>query len=105
MIALAGCRFGFESGEPRDAAGSGNDPDALVDASGVAMVDAMPDGTSVTCPTSYVTIGQLSSRYRLITTSTVWLSAEQSCEADGTHLVIVDDATELAQVANALPMQ
>lgn len=43
--------------------------------------------------TGYTRIGGLASTYRQLSTRT-WLAAEQACEADNTHLAIVDDFTE-----------
>jgi hypothetical protein len=104
-IALSlGCRLGFDRSttEVRDAAegdGAGQ-ADARVDGQ---TIDAVVDAAPVTCPGNYVTLGVGSSVYRLETNSVTWLSAEQSCEADGQHLVIVDDVTELDAVAAAIP--
>lgn len=71
-----------------------------------ATADARLDSTtSATCPPSYVTVGGQTSKYRGLTNSIVWLSAEQTCETDGTHLVIVDNAAELTAMTNLIPGQ
>ena len=98
IVALVGCRFGFDRAEE----GGNLDHDAAISD---AARDAAVDAASAGCPASYVTLGAQTSRYRLITNSTVWLTAEQMCEADGTHLAIIDDAAELTAIANALATQ
>jgi hypothetical protein len=99
VFALTGCRFGFDGGELEDAAAD----DAMVD--GDVTGDSAIDGAPITCPGSYIALDASASRYRLLGSSMGWLSAEQACEADGTHLVIVDDAAELSLVAAAIPSQ
>jgi hypothetical protein len=59
----------------------------------------------LSCPAGYVSSGQGVSRYRFVTAQTSWLAAEQACEADGTHLVVIDsmeerDAVRAMTVAN-----
>jgi hypothetical protein len=89
FVALIGCRAHFDE---LDGAGDAATDNTAVDAQ---VIDSASGGSTATnCPQSYVQIGALSSRYRLIDNSDVWLSAEQTCERDGTHLVIIDDATE-----------
>jgi hypothetical protein len=92
MLALAGCRFHFDE-TGTDAAINGSD------------IDASGDGAMLQCPASYVMLGTQSSRYLAIDNSVVWLTAEQMCEADGAHLVIIDDATEQSLVFQTLPAQ
>lgn len=90
-LVTAGCRIGFGGDHAgRDAA---------------ARFDAALDGAPIVCPASYVTLGTLPSRYLPIDNSLTWLVAEQACEADGHHLVIIDDATELSRVAASLAGQ
>jgi hypothetical protein len=61
--------------------------DALVIADGAAG-----------CPATYMPQAGLTSRYRIVLAppSLTWLQAEALCEADGTHLIVIDNATENA---------
>jgi hypothetical protein len=99
---LAGCRIGFGEGEEIRDDAARIDEDAATD----AMNDASPDSTTqLTCPGTYTTIAGQTSKYRAINNSMVWLTSEQLCEADGTHLVIIDDAAELTGVTGLLAGQ
>ena len=52
------------------------------------------------CPESYATVVEgLRSRYRPVTTGKPWVEAELDCEADGGHLIIIDDELENAWLA------
>ena len=60
-----------------------------------AAIDARPVDAPPPCPATY-TAG-----YRSITTAVSWRDAERDCEDDApglTHLVVIDDATELVTV-------
>jgi hypothetical protein len=71
------------------------DPDAAFDA-----MPLPPDGHA--CPSNYLAVDGQSSLYRVVAAADDWLSAELDCEKDGaatgggTHLVVLDDAAELA---------
>ena len=92
MSMAAGCRLGFDESQSeirdaqRDDAGASDD---ATDGNGGS--DAGNDAAPVVCPGNYITLGVGTSVYRLETNSVPWLSAEQSCETDGQHLVVVDD--------------
>jgi hypothetical protein len=84
MVLSAACRQHFE--DRHDAASADLDADVTVDA---IMVDAAG------CPASYTTAAGLTSRYRVVLApSSTWLQAEALCEADGTHLIVIDNVTE-----------
>ena len=113
------CRDGYcVSGEPEDAATTDGamfdaamidaampdpgmpdaaDPDPVADA---RPVDARrPDATiydAGPCPTSYRQIQNSASesKYRIVTEPATWLAAEQTCERDGNHLVVLDHSIE-----------
>jgi hypothetical protein len=57
----------------------------------------------VACPSGYSKINGSTSSYRVATAPGNWLPAEQACEADGTHLMIIDDANEGMLVGVVLP--
>lgn len=85
----------------------GSSPDASRDAIGdgpladAPPLDAPPDGsTMLTCPASYTAIVGQTSKYRTVRTPLGWAAAETDCENDGagTHLAVVDNATEHAAV-------
>jgi hypothetical protein len=87
------CVDGWVCDEPtntcvRDPSG----PDAPPGTADGPLADAMPGA----CPAGYMTRGSAPSSYRVVDTLTLWLTAEQDCENDGTgtHLVIFDDAAE-----------
>lgn len=64
-----------------------------------AGIDARPIDAPPPCPATYV------GGYRLVATAQSWRAAEADCEDDSTgltHLVVIDDATELATVNAAL---
>jgi hypothetical protein len=56
------------------------------------IVDVMPDQAG--CPVTYTPSTGLTSLYRIVPGSTTWLQAEALCEADGTHLIVINQATE-----------
>ncbi len=105
-VLLAACHFDG-SGVAIDGAPAGGDgalvDGALVDAAEVpadAAVDAVPD--AATCPATYSRVDGLPSLYRFVVVGDDWLAAELDCEDDGattgggTHLVVLDNATEVA---------
>ena len=73
----------------------------LVDAPAIdaPLVDA-PADAAASCPGTYTAITGQTSMYRTVTTGQTWLAAETDCENDGvgTHLAVVDNATEHAAV-------
>jgi hypothetical protein len=77
-----------DTGEAIDADLDGNPMDAMIDAPVLAS----------DCPPTYVAIGTLVSRYRLISTAADAEAQFTACNGGGTHLAVVDTQTE----ANAL---
>ncbi len=52
----------------------------------------------------YVSAANQSSKYKIVlATSVMWLTAEQACEQDGTHLWIPDSAAEKSAVLALAP--
>jgi hypothetical protein len=109
-LVLAACRFDG-SGLPSDPPGDDGVDAPPADDGGAdapadpadAGVDAMPPPPDAqACPSNYVGVDGLSSLYRLVTSADDWLAAELDCENDGTatgggtHLLVLDDAAELA---------
>lgn len=100
---LAACRFNFDAVDDiRDAATSGTS-DAIASPSDGSVQSG--DVASAGCPAGYTGIVTLTSRYRAIDNSETWLAAEALCEADGTHLVILDDNAEATYVIQLLTGQ
>ena len=89
-----------------DAAGDAGSGDGGTDRDG-GSTDATIDGAMLACPGSYtLLLGALnSSRYRVVDNSTDWTVAEAACEADGHHLAIPDNASELTALYTALVTQ
>ncbi len=86
LVLLTGCRFDFQPwGDDASLSGS-----------------AGRDGAPASCASSY-SFSYGGSRYRSAGTDQ-WLNSELDCASDGAgmHLVVVDDAAELAAIA-ALP--
>lgn len=100
----AGLRMGADapSAEPDAPSPDASSPDA-------SPPDASPpDADPNACPLGYVADPVTGSAYRVVPSYGNWLTAEADCEDDGngTHLVVIDDATELARVgALTLPFQ
>ncbi|HEY8145111.1 MAG TPA: C-type lectin domain-containing protein [Kofleriaceae bacterium] len=105
LIAASAVSCGFDTGGWSQ---RGSDPDAA----GPAATDAAPGGdgalspdgaaaldAAFACPPGYEIAGESGSAYRS-GADLGWLAAEGACEADGpgTHLVVIDDATENATV-------
>ena len=64
--------------------------DAGGSASGAAGATSLPR-----CWESYTTLVEgLTSRYKVVAPGQPWPVAERDCEADGAHLVVIDDAAE-----------
>lgn len=112
ICAVGGCRFGFDASTRADAAGDDDGdapangdaaPDGVPDAAPDAV--ATPDASALTCPTGYLPLAGETSMYKAITTTDAWLAAEQACETDGTHLVVIDTASELAMMVALIPVQ
>jgi hypothetical protein len=100
LVLLAGCRLGFDESTPQRDSGSVIDGlSQTSDASGAS------DGTQLACPGTYAAVGGLTSKYRGIDNSMGWLTSEQLCEGDGTHLVVIDNAAELTAIPGLLPGQ
>lgn len=112
-LLIGGCRFGFDASTRADAAGDDDDDGDDGDASsnrdagldGSQAGDAAPDAASLTCPTGYLPLAGETSKYKAISSTDGWLAAEQACETDGTHLVVLDTASELAMMVALLPAQ
>ena len=87
ILLAVGCREHFE--ELRHDASVPGDGDAdAIDATMLA-IDAAG------CPATYTSRVGLTSKYRVVlATSTTWLEAEAFCEADGAHLIVIDDLAE-----------
>jgi len=96
FVALAGC--GFRVTLASDAAvGSDTIVDDAVDAD--QPIDATIDEPVVaSCPTSYIALGNLSSRYFLRTNGSTIRTHHLGCVADGAHLAVIDTASEAAVV-------
>jgi hypothetical protein len=78
IVLCAGCRKNFD--------------DVVADA-----VTDSSDFDAAGCPAGYAPQAGLNSRYRVVLASPLtWLQAEAFCEADGTHLIVIDNATENA---------
>lgn len=77
---------------------SGGEAGQLPSASGAAGDSAGGEGGAAPVPRcwdAYTTVVEgLTSHYKVVTAGQPWPVAERDCEADGAHLVIVDDATE-----------
>ena len=87
IVLVAACSF-----ERRLPVPVGDDADVPIDTP--PMMGG--ESTATTCMQSY-TLTHGTSRYR-VGTSASWYAAEASCEADGGHLVVIDDAAENAFV-------
>jgi len=109
-LVVCGCRFdgsGLPAGAappgPPDGAAGENDARGDVDAPVRADAGAgTPDARTIApCPDNYAPLGAAGTVYRLGNGTSGWDVAEADCEddGDGTHLVVLDDADELALVA------
>lgn len=56
------------------------------------------DTASVSCPMEYITITDLASRYRIITTTVRFSVQKDACTADGTHLAAIDTLDEMREL-------
>ena len=104
VVCLAACRLGFDRVEGGDDIAGDDAPP------GDAARDGASDGadaSSLSCPANYmVLVGvQNNSRYRVSHNSREWDEAEAACEADGHHLAIPDNASELTAMYTALITQ
>jgi hypothetical protein len=93
IVLTSACSFQAPVSTATDALPQVDDagPDAAIDA---------PSPTA-SCPASYELIHG-TSRYRLGTAAT-WTAAQEACEADGGHLVVIDDSAENAFVIGLQP--
>lgn len=74
------------------------------DAADAPAGDAIVDGSPLACGAAYVPLGTGPSRYLVESIDQVtWVAAEQRCELDGAHLVILDDEAERQAIVSALP--
>lgn len=91
--AMSGCAFSGSTGTPPDAA-----PDAIVDG---PQEDAMPDAPMLKCPTGYEVVpnAPATSRYRKLIKPEMHAKQAAICQAEGTHLVVLDSAAEASAVA------
>jgi Lectin C-type domain len=104
MLALIGCRFGFDptavSNKTGADAPSGAPPDTKLDApaDSVAIDAPLP-----ACAASYNLVAG-TSKYRLGAGSTSWLNAETACEADGVgmHLTVIANFVEQQKIEGFL---
>ena len=96
MLSAACGRVGFDpvAGDAEVAPGDGPSRDGGSD----GAIDAQ-----VTCPGTYLMVAGLTSRYRVFGTSVDWLTAEQRCEQDGTHLWVPDSLMEKTAVIALIP--
>jgi hypothetical protein len=104
FVAAASCQF-----DPYGAADDGG-ADSVADATLPIVPDASPGldaaiadadvGRDATkgCPEAYVADPSTGSSYRVVLEAIAWQPAEKACEAEGTHLVQIDDDHEHAQV-------
>lgn len=115
LALLAGCSFHANGGSsPVDGHATSDVPHGTIDAAIDAQVipDAPPDvPTMRTCPAGYATItgAPPMSKYKLFSYGTggsdksnTWTTAKQTCETDGTHLIIVETAAEATSVGAQL---
>ncbi len=74
-------------------------PDAVapIDAF-VPVADTMQSPDARVCPAGYVDLEVTGTAYRFVPGTIAWLAAEQACEAEGTHLIAIDDVTEQLQM-------
>lgn len=100
----------IDAGSSRDARAidsTRTDAGGRIDAGGVdaSRPDAAGGGTDAghdagrVCPSEY-TENAFGTCYRDVTSGERWQAAEEDCESDGAHLVVVDDAAENAAVPN-----
>jgi hypothetical protein len=103
----AGCSFD-DGGLPGTlpAADAAERPDApVVDAALIdarPRPDAPPADAAFVCPAGYTRNVVTGSAYRLVEQSRGWAAAEDDCENDSaglTHLVVVDDGFEIAELS------
>lgn len=103
LVIVAACSYHGRPLEDVDAPGgpgadapAGADAPHEIDAPGTPDAPPPPvDATTLNCPGNY--IFELNGhRYRVGTGT--WFAAETSCEADGQHLVVIDDFTEFVGV-------
>ena len=102
-LAAPGCRFGFDDASRKDGGTIGGD-----DAAGDGMnpsPDATIDSGPALCPQGYNPVVNETSRYLVVPGGTMdWLLAEQTCESQGTHLLVLDSANEKAMMIALLPI-
>jgi hypothetical protein len=91
LLALGCGRHGFEGHEVDAPPGGG--ADGASDAMQSGGADGAADAAGVVCPAAY-TFQVGASRYRSVVTTDDWIVGEQDCEADGTHLVVLQSAAE-----------
>lgn len=96
VLLLAACRIGFD--DTRMA----SDDAPMVDAAPDTASDSAIDASNVGCPGEYVSVAGTTSKYKAVDNSSTWLQAQAACVAEGTHLVIFEDATERAIITAAL---
>ena len=102
-----GCRFGFDETGQKDSGPIGGDDAAADDGMNPnpdGGIDAAIDGASLACPNGYNPVVNETSKYRPLGGTMDWLVAEQACETDGTHLVVLDSANEKAMMISLLPV-
>jgi hypothetical protein len=118
LALVAACSFRTNGGA---IAPDGSAPDAAHHADAAADADAMIDARMVDaapmidappqCPNGYATVAGAppTSRYRLFSYNSqfddhtsMWSQAKQTCENDGTHLIIVETDAEAIAIGQAL---
>ncbi len=105
-VIATGCRFGFDDAGSKDSGPIDANEDAATDGTNDpdAGSDAAIDASVTLCPVDYLPVVNETSKYRVLPGGTMgWLVAEQTCEAQGTHLVVLDSANEKAMMVSLLP--
>jgi hypothetical protein len=97
LVLLAACRIGFD-----DTRMASDDAPVIDAAPDTPTTDSAIDAINADCPASYTAIPGTTSKYKAVDNSSTWTQAQSACVADGTHLVIFDNATERSLVTGVL---
>jgi hypothetical protein len=113
-VLVAACSFRTNAVSHSVDSSTADTPQGTVDADGDARaIDApLPIDAAPTCPGTYATVAGAppTSKYRLFSyggpggsdQTSSWTTAKQTCETDGTHLIIVDTAAEATAIGAQL---